>query len=204
MIGKHGVSMTQWHPIFDFLLRTALEDYYEVQTNVPVGDLPREADIVLVRRTGKTKPPFKSVWHHLSRYNVLEFKGASESARIDHIDLLIEVGLGIHRRLQEQNDNQRIAIGDISFWYLANRLGKQLRADIERRTGELAFVSEGIWRSSILGRSLWLISNRDVPIDLESVPIRMVSEQSPPETLAIARTNRGICTDPCWVCYTPA
>jgi hypothetical protein len=57
--------MTQWHPIFDDLLRRTLQDYYEVQTNVPVGDLPREADIVLVLRASSKKPPFRTLWKHL-------------------------------------------------------------------------------------------------------------------------------------------
>jgi hypothetical protein len=65
--------MTQWHPIFDHLLRAALQDYYEVQTNVAVGDLPREADIVLVRRASTARPPFRTLWKHLTRWNVLEF-----------------------------------------------------------------------------------------------------------------------------------
>src|SRR5260370_21894127 len=30
----------QWHPLFAQLLRPLVQDYYEVQTNVPVGDAP--------------------------------------------------------------------------------------------------------------------------------------------------------------------
>jgi hypothetical protein len=30
--------MKQWHPVFAQLLRPLVEDYYEVQTTVPVGD----------------------------------------------------------------------------------------------------------------------------------------------------------------------
>jgi hypothetical protein len=48
----------QWHPLFAQLLRPMVEEYYEVQTNVPVGDVPREADLVLLRRTTATTPPF--------------------------------------------------------------------------------------------------------------------------------------------------
>ena len=33
--------MQPWHPLFAQLLRPLLEGYYEVQTNVPVGDAPR-------------------------------------------------------------------------------------------------------------------------------------------------------------------
>ena len=43
----------QWHPIFAHLLRPLVQEFYDVQTNMAVGDAPRESDIVLVRRTAK-------------------------------------------------------------------------------------------------------------------------------------------------------
>lgn len=178
--------MTQWHPIFSHLLRAVLQDYYEVQTNVPVGDLPREADIILLRRAGKTKPPFRTLWSHLTRWNVLEFKGRTESARVEDIDLLIEVGLGIQRRLQEK-DKSRVARAEVSFWYSANHLGKRFLRDVIELTGELTPVAAGLWRGSIVGRPLWLLSNRDVMADLESAAVRIVSEQSVGELTELAR-----------------
>jgi hypothetical protein len=193
--------MTQWHPIFDHLLRAALQEFYEVQTNVPVGDLPREADIVLVRRAAKAKPPFRSLWKHLSRWNVLEFKSRSESARVNDIDLLVEVGLGIHRRLQEQEPKAKIGRADVSFWYLANHLGKRFLRDVIELTGDLESVSHGLRRGQILGRPLWLVSNRDVPIDGESAPVRMVSEQTDDETRELA--NVLVARSDLWQAYAP-
>jgi hypothetical protein len=58
--------MKQWHPIFAKVLRPALEDYYEVRTNLPVGDAPREADFVLLRLTAQAPPPFRGLWRHLT------------------------------------------------------------------------------------------------------------------------------------------
>ncbi len=103
--------MTQWHPIFGHLLRPVLQDYYDVQTNVPVGDLPREADILVLQRASTGKPPFRSLWRHLNRWRDLESAG------------------------------------------------------------------DGLWRGYILGHPLWLVSNRDVPIDRESVPLHLVSDE---------------------------
>jgi hypothetical protein len=114
----------------------------------------------------------------LSRWNVLEFKGRSESARVADIDLLVEVGLGIHRRLKEQEPRLRIGRADVSFWYLANHLGKWFLHEVIELTGSVESVSPGLWRGCVLGRPLWLVGNRDVPIDEESTPVRMVSEQS--------------------------
>jgi hypothetical protein len=67
--------MDQWHPLFVELLRPLVQRYYEVQTNMPIGDWPREADIVLLRRTGTGQPPFRGLWGPLIAWNVLEFRG---------------------------------------------------------------------------------------------------------------------------------
>ncbi len=193
--------MTQWHPIFDHLLRTVLRDYYEVETNVPVGDLPREADIVLVRRASSARPPFRTLWKHLTRWNVLEFKGRYESARVKDVDLLVEVGLGIDRRLQEKEPNSRFRRADVSFWYLANYLGKRFLHDVIELTGELETVSAGLWRGHVVGRPIWLVSNRSVPIDAESASLRMVSEQTVEQTLELARLVAASAAT--WQIYAP-
>src|SRR4051794_739396 len=116
--------MTQWHPLFAQLLRPVLESHYDIQTDVPVGDLPRQADVVLLRRTSTGPPPFTGLWRWLTGWNVLEFKGPSESARVDDLDALLELGLGIHRRLMDPLDAPRIGRTEVSFWYLANHLGR--------------------------------------------------------------------------------
>jgi hypothetical protein len=65
--------MTQWHPIFAQLLRPAVEAYYVMETTFPVGDAPREADFVLLRRlTAAPPPPFRGLWRNLMTWNTLE------------------------------------------------------------------------------------------------------------------------------------
>src|SRR5262249_38681203 len=73
--GRRGTEgrMVQWHPLFAQLLRPLVEAYYDVQTNVPVGDAPRAADLVLLQRTSAAAPPFRGLWQWLSTWNVLEF-----------------------------------------------------------------------------------------------------------------------------------
>jgi hypothetical protein len=89
------------------LLRSLVEDYYELQTGVPVGDAPRLADLVLLRRHSPRALPFRGLWRFLTTWNVLEFKGPTVSVRHGDLDLLIELGLGIHRRLNEERTRQR-------------------------------------------------------------------------------------------------
>ena len=90
--------MQQWHPLFAFLLRPLMQDFYEVRTDFSVGDKPREADIVLLQRTAPA--PFVGIWRHLTPWNVLEFKGLTDDPALRDLDLLLEVGLGIDRRLR--------------------------------------------------------------------------------------------------------
>jgi hypothetical protein len=186
--------MTQWHPIFGHLLRPVLQEYYDVQTNVPVGDLPREADIILLRRASTKQPHFETLWKHLTRWNILEFKGRSESARISDIDLLVEVGLGIHRRLQEK-EKVKMPRAEVSFWYFTNHLGKRFLSDVIELTGELRVVGKGLWRGQVVGRPIWLVSNRDVPIHQETIPVHLVSDEPPTavrelaEIVAITETS---------------
>src|SRR5437660_6366998 len=118
-MSKEKTKQTQWHPLFAELLRPLLQDYYEVQTNVPVGDAPRQADILLLKRTGDEPTPFRGLWRHLTTWNIVEFKGPSVAARLRHLHLLIEVGLGIDRRLNEERQRQRKQIlepGHVTFW----------------------------------------------------------------------------------------
>jgi hypothetical protein len=175
---------TQWHPVFAELLRPLVQSHYEVQTNVPVGDAPRQADILLLRRTRAGALPFTGLWRHLTAWNVLEFKGPTVTPQDEHLESLVEVGLGIHRRLNEEQLHQgRPILGPdgVSFWYLANRLGRRLLAGWERRVGRLEVLGKGLWRCEVLGRLVFLVSGAQLPVEENSLPLHVVAIE-PPET----------------------
>lgn len=154
----------QWHPFFAHVLRPLLQEYYDVQTDVPVGDLPREADIVLVRRTAPA--PFVGIWQHLTLWNILEFKGPTDTPALRDLDLLLEVGLGIDRRLNDEQRRQGQAIverNEVSWWYLANHVGARFRAEAEQLLGGLAEQGPGLWRGCAFGRPLWIVSRDALP-----------------------------------------
>jgi hypothetical protein len=138
--------MTQWQPLFAQLLRPLLEGHYEVQTGVAVGDAPRQADIVLLRRT-TAAPPFRGLWRWLTAWNVLEFKSPSVSARVGDLDDLLELALGVHRRLNEEGAKQgQAAVGreGTSLWYLANHLGRRFLASAGDLWGPLEELAAGV------------------------------------------------------------
>jgi hypothetical protein len=182
--------MTQWHPLFAQLLRPILESYYEVETNVPVGDAPRQADIVLLRRKSTQKPPFRGLWKDLTAWNVLEFKGPTVSARLDDLDELVELGLGIYRRLNEERVKEKRAPLEpaaISWWYLANRLGRRFLRDAPACLGELQPWGQGVWRCALMQRQVYLVSRSELPVEQESLPLHVLAKEPPETEQAVAR-----------------
>jgi hypothetical protein len=180
----------QWHPLFAKLVRPLLEGYYEVQTNVPVGDAPRAADLVLVRRTSNRALPFRGLWKHLTAWNVLEYKGPTVSARVKDLPLLVELGLGIRRRLNEERDKQErstLEPRDVSFWYLANHLGARFLKRAEALMRGLELVAEGLWRGYELGHTIYLASSRELPVELDSLPLHVLARESQETKRAVAR-----------------
>ena len=154
-----------WHPIFAQLLRPLVQDYYELRTEVPVGDRPRAADIVLLRRTAPA--PFVSIWSHLTPWNVLEFKGPTDDPSLRDLDLLIEVGLGIDRRLHEERQKEGqppLERDEVSWWYLANHVGSRMRAEA---AGGLSGISEDLRSSGAHGDGPAIPAIRDSPCHAE-------------------------------------
>jgi hypothetical protein len=188
------LARKQWHPLFARLLRPLVEDYYQVETNMPVGDLPREADLVLLRRTGQVPPPFQGLWKNLTTWNVLEYKGRAVSARLEDLDLLVELGLGINRRLNEERTKQSLApLGpeEVAFWYIANHLGQRFLRDCQDMLGTLESVGSGVWRCHLLRRMVFLVSSAELPVEPDSVPLHIVGQAPLATEVAVAHLLRG-------------
>jgi hypothetical protein len=168
----------QWHPIFAYLLRPLVEPFYELRTEMPVSDLPRAADLVLLRRTSSEPLPFTGLWRWLTPWNVVDFKGPTVSARVVHLDALLEVGLGVHRRLNQEFARQRrptVGRADVSFWYVANHLGRRFLRSAEDLLGPFEALEAGVWRARFAQRSIMLVSGQVVSIDRDSLPVHLLS-----------------------------
>jgi len=182
--------MMQWHPLFAKMLRPLVEEHYEVQTGVPVGDAPRAADLVLVRRTSDRSPPFTGFLHHLTTWNIIEFKGRTVSPRLRDLDLLVELGLGIDRRLNDDRTRQGedpVEAAEVSFWYVANHLGRRFLRDARDLLGGVEEVSPGVWQGQLLQHLLFLVDGRAVPVDRESVALHLAGAEFPDVEQALAR-----------------
>lgn len=173
-------AKNQWHPLFVELLRPLVESHYHVETNVSVGDVPREADIVLLRRASSEPLPFQGLWRNLTTWNILEFKGPTVAPRLEAIDLLVELGLGIQRRFNERRRRERqrgLPPEEVSFWLLTNRIGKRFLRDCQARLGALDALSPGLWRAHVLGRSVFLVSAAHLPIEQDSLALHVIGNE---------------------------
>lgn len=167
----------QWHPLFAHLLKQVVSDYYEVETDFAVGDLPREADIVLLQRKSARPAPFKGVWRRLTAWNVLEFKGPSVSARDEDLALLVEVGLGVARRLNAERTRKKsrpLVSQKVSFWYLCSKLGPQRIKAWQERLDNVHNTDRGVWSARVLGHTIYLVSWSDLPLDEDSLPLHVL------------------------------
>jgi hypothetical protein len=181
----------QWHPIFAHLLRPLVQDHFLVETGMPVGEAPRLADIVLLlRRTSDQPLPFRGCWRFLTTWNVFEFKGPTVDPRLRDLDLLVELGLGIDRRLNEERVREQRGLlpeREVSFWYLAHHLGRRFLAEARRKLGAVAVAAEGVWRCEVLQRVLYLVSIDRVPVEPDSVPMHLLNRESDEMGLAVGR-----------------
>jgi hypothetical protein len=177
---------TQWHPLFAHLLRLLLDEYYEVRTEVPVSELPRQGDIMLLRRHPSVKPPFQGLWSHLTEWNVFEFKGPTDSAEEVDLELLVHVGTGLTCRFNEERrarQEEALANHQVSFWYLVPTLGETFLGHARGRT-HFDYQTGGLWRGRVWGHPVWLVSYQDLPVEEVTIPLHLLdSEPTVPRSL---------------------
>src|SRR5258708_6582995 len=142
------MAKTQWHPAFAELLKLLLRDYYEIQTEVTVRELPRAGDVMLIRRQDAASPPFQHLWKHLCEWNVIEFKGMSDAAEASDVDLLVHVGTGIAYKFNERQREAKLPPMrhfNVAFWLIAPVIGETILSEVSGR-GRFAWLSEGVWK----------------------------------------------------------
>src|SRR5262245_35862427 len=183
------LRMTQWHPIFAEVLRPSVAAPYDLRTTVPVGDLPREADFLVLRRKRSAPGPYRGLWRRLTVVNVFEFKGPTVATRRADLELLVELGLGIGRRLHTGRGAlwPRVPASETSFWYLANRLGRPLLREAARQLRGWQVLGPGLWRGEVLGHPVFLVSGVELPVDEDSLPLHIVGRESPEQEREVVR-----------------
>ena len=125
--------------------------------------------------------PFRGLWRHLTTWNVIEFKGPSVAVPFRYLNLLVELGLGIDRRLNEERRRQRqttLEAEQASFGYVVNRLGRRFLTGARHRMGLLDEIEAGLWRSQILGHLVSLVRIATFASEPDSVPLHLLIRRS--------------------------
>jgi hypothetical protein len=172
---------TQWHPLFAHLLKLLVGEWYDVQTEVPVSDLPRRGDVLVVRRQGAATPPFQGLWSHLTDWNILEFKGPTDEPEEDDLELLMAVGTGLTYRFNEQRreaGQPRLENRQVALWYLAPRLGETFLGHARLRAA-FNYEGNGLWRGQAWGHRIWLFSYRDAAVEADALPLFILDREQP-------------------------
>ncbi len=172
---------TQWHPLFAHLLKLLVGKWYDVEPEVPVSDLPRRGDVLVVRRQAESEPPFRGLWSHLTDWNVIEFKGPTDTPEADDLELLMAVGAGIAYRLNEQRreaGEPSLAADQVSYWYLAPQLGTTFLGQARLRTA-FDYEGNGLWRGRAWGHRVWLMSYREAAVEEDALPLFLLDRQQP-------------------------
>src|SRR5262249_31393842 len=63
--------------------------------------------------------------------------------------------------------------GDVSFWYLTNNPGRRFLRSARQRFGDLEQLGPGLWRSHVMERLGYLVSNTAVPVEDGALPVHL-------------------------------
>ncbi|MBY0230452.1 MAG: hypothetical protein K2W96_14300 [Gemmataceae bacterium] len=174
----------QWHPLFGHLLGLSLGEHYRIEPEEPVSDIPRAGDFLVVRRTSAS-PPFTGLWSNLTEYNVLEFKGPDESPTDMHLLKLLAVGFGLAFKENERRAAERqppVRPSRFSFWYLVPFISEEFhRLAMDRAT--FAYDGGGVYRANVCGHPWFMVCTRHLPIEEDSIPLKLVSKAEQPRAL---------------------
>ncbi len=175
------MAKTQWHPLFAALLEALLRDHYEVQTEVPVSELPRKGDFLILRRQAAPAPPFTGLWGYLTEWNLLEFKGMTDDPEEDDLELLMHVGAGLAYKVNRERKARREArLGEnqMALWYVARNLGETFLGHARLRAA-FDYLTGGVWKARAWGHPVFLVSGRELPVQEDSVPLLLMQDRAP-------------------------
>ncbi|MBY0231435.1 MAG: hypothetical protein K2W96_19290 [Gemmataceae bacterium] len=199
----------QWHPPFYELMRLLLSDWYNVRTEVPVSELPRAGDLLVVRRD-KADPPFRGIWSHLREYHVIEFKGPTDEAEEDDLELLMAVGCGLTIKVNEERREAKLKTvepNQVALWLAAPQptdgyIGRaRLREAFDYHLG-------GFWTATAWRHPVRLLSYRAAAVEEDPLPFFLVDgERAPPAGVAPLLAGKQELIQKSresWNCFSPS
>ncbi len=91
---------------------------------------------------------------------------------------LIELGLGIHRRLNELQAKARlpaVEYVEMSFWYLVKHIGRRFRTQLQQHIPDAQPLTRGIWQGHMFSHPVLLVSVRELQVERDSMPLHLLA-----------------------------
>ncbi len=165
-----------WHPFLAEMLRLSYADRLDVRENLPLGDLPLEADLLLIRRDPAAPLPYPLDF--LGPTTLVEFKSPTDTADQAALEQLEIYGL---RYVRREGLARR---DDLTLWLMASQVAENVsRPGKAELTGARA-VGPGVTRGTLDGFPTCVVDLQAVPFTPETLPLHMVATGKQERALA--------------------
>lgn len=157
-----------WHPFLAELLRMDYGDRRIVEDEVPLGDMPLKADLLLIRRDLSVALPFP--FNCLGARTLVEYKSPDDVAKQESLVKLEAYGLlyCLHEKIERRQD--------LTLWLVASHFQK----DVSRPNGAFLAgereVGAGVHGGTVDGFPTFFIDLNRLPVLPETLPLVMVAK----------------------------
>jgi len=142
---KNIKKYTAWHYYFAYLIEYLLKDTkYSVETEVSVGTLPLEIDIIIIesRKEKNTKELQKLpiLFEQLNKYTIIEFKSYQDRLKPEDFDKLRAYGLLYKLKKGVELDR------DITIMTVSSTLSAKYKSNLKSNGFHLEIIEKGVYQ----------------------------------------------------------
>jgi hypothetical protein len=156
-----------WHPYLADMLRRHCGQALEVHETVSLGDLPLEADLLLIRRDPGFALPFP--YNFLGQYTLVEYKSPDDTADQAALVQLESYAL---LWLQRAKRTQR---KELTLWLVASRVAQNVSVVGGAGLVQTAALGPGVLGGWLDSFPVCLVDLQELPFTPETLPLHMVS-----------------------------
>ncbi len=156
---KPGTIRTWWHPLLASFLRWQLGSHFQLEEELPVGQMPLKIDVLLLRRLEGDLPAhaqqvLAGLAEYLNDYTLLEFKSPSETLRAGDFQTFVAYSL-----LYRVQTDPLLDPSKLHLVVIAPRLTKPYRDELDTKGVTAHEEQPGVWRlqGGVLTHRTWLL-----------------------------------------------
>lgn len=158
----------QWHPLLARFLKRDYQDRLDIQYEFPLGELPRRADFILIRRRSEVDLPYPL--NYLGQTTLMEYEGPDETVSQPHLQLL---GIHAHLYVLQQNLEAR---RDLVLWLVGSQFAAGLSDPRLAHLEGLEEAGPGAQRGMLDGFETYLVDLASVPMTEELLCFLLVTK----------------------------